>query len=166
MFVEGFKGLFGSFQTRQEETCCDVRTTFTRVVRPASPMCFPLHLDMRFIDLSKRGCRCILRGLPGVRGNPRYFIGKLALVAGVTCRTSSRSRLSHLIGATWDFCRFVDNPDACPKWFSSSANAVTSCLVGCMKTAVSSAYMDVRNLTSLPLSLFKIPVSVALSSRR
>lgn len=105
---------FDAFRPVRRKTSCEVSTTFTRVDHPTRPTCLPLHPAMQFNDLSKSGCKSTFLSLVVVSGSPRYFIGRFTLVAGMPCRMSSRSKSSHLIGATWDFCRFVHKPDACP----------------------------------------------------
>ncbi len=132
------------------KTGCEVSTAFTRVEHPARPMCLPRQPAMRLIDLSYSGWRSVFRRRLVVKGRPRYFIGKFALVAGVSIRMSSRSKLLHPIGATCDFWRFVHKPVACPKRPRRSVKACTSSLFGFMKTAVSSAYKDVRKRTAFP----------------
>lgn len=74
--------------------------------------------------------------------------------------------LSHMIGATCNFCRFVHNLDTFPKRLSRSAKALTSSLIGLMKTAASSAFINVQKRTTLPRSLLRTHMSVTLSKRR
>jgi hypothetical protein len=110
----------------------------------------PCQVVAVFTVLSMIGWMSTFLKRPRKIGSPRYLTRKQPLVAWKSCRTSSRSRFSHLMGATLHLAILVQSPAIWRILSRISAKFLTSRLIDLRKKmSASSAYMEILSLVNL-----------------